>query len=242
MKRLFTRFSWISLAMGSLFVTACTKNADTGNATLQFSAQANNNLYTLSGGTITPVSSSANTNGMATLNWTSGYINASEFEFEAERENNNSQSDTTHVQYQVQGAFRIDLFATPTTLASLTVPGGIYDHVQIEIQGIKSTTGSPVFYLKGTYKNAAGVVTPIEIQVNETFDIHSEITKWQAQTITYTSLVKMHLDLLLKNVTTTLLDNASQTSGSIIISGTSNTSIYQLVVANLRYMSDVEFH
>jgi hypothetical protein len=43
-------------------------------------------------------------------------------------------------------------------------------------------------------------------------------------------------------VTTTLLDNATQTSGSIVISGTSNADIYQLIVANLRFMSGVEFH
>lgn len=242
MKRLLTPNSGISLFMGLLFVTACTKKADNTTATLQFSAQANNNLYTMSGSTITPVSASANTNGMATLNWTAGYVNATEFEFEAAKENNNDQSDTTHVQYQAQGSFRIDLFATPTALASLVIPAATYDHVQVEIQSVKSATGALNFYLKGTYKNAAGIATPIEVQLNESFAIHSEITKWQAQTLTYTSLVKMHLDLFLKNVTTTLLDNASQTNGSILISSTSNAAIYQLLVANLRYMSDVEFH
>jgi hypothetical protein len=167
---------------------------------------------------------------------------ASEFEFEAEKENNNNQADTTHVQYEAKGPFKIDLFAAPAPLASLILQAATYDQVQVEIQGVKSTTGDPNFYLKGTYKNVMGIVTPVIIQVNETFDIESDINKWPAQAITYTSLVKIHLDLLLQNITPALLDNASQTSGTIVISSTSNTNIYQLITANFRHMSDVEFH
>lgn len=242
MKHRFTKISLLSLSLGALLFTSCTKKADNGNATIQFQAQANNSTYTMNGSSITPVSSSSSTTGIATVNWTSGYVVASEFQFEAEKENNNNQADTMHVQYEAKGPFKFDLFAPPATLASLNIPAATYDHVQVEVEGIKSASGDPNFYLKGTYKNVAGVVTPVIIQINETFDINSEITKWQAQTITYTSLVTMHLDLLLKNVTTTLLDNATQTSGSILISSTSNADIYQLIVANLRFMSGVEFH
>ncbi len=237
-----TRLSLFSLSLGLFFATSCKKDAATGNATIQFAAQANNNTYTMTGSTITPVSSSSNTTGVATVNWTAGYVIASEFEFEAEKENNNNQSDTSHVQYEVKGPFRIDLFAAPAPLASLNLQAATYDRVQVEILGVKSTTGDPNFYLKGTYTNAMGVVTPVVIQLNENFDIESDLSKWSAQAITYTSLVKIHLDLLLQNISTTLLDSASQTNGSIVISSTSNASIYQVIVANLRHMSDVEFH
>lgn len=242
MKHAFTKLSLLPLSLGLLFVTACTKNADNGNATIQFSAQADNSTYTMTGNSITPVSSSSNTNGVATVSWTSGYVNASEFEFEAEKENNNNQADTTHVQYEAKGPFKIDLFAAPAALASINLQAATYDHVQVEIMGVKSAAGDANLYLKGTYKNAMGIVTPVIIQVNENFDIDSEISTWKAQAINYTSLVKVHLDLLLKNLTTAILDNASQTSGSIIISSTSNASIYQLIVASLRFMSNVEFH
>lgn len=242
MKRVFTRLSLFSLSTGLLLITSCTKNASNGNATIQFQAQVNNSTYTMTGSTITPISSSSNTSGVATVSWTSGYVNATEFEFEAEKENNNNQADTMHVQYEAKGPFKLDLFAAPAAIASINLPAATYDHVEVEILGVKSTTGDPNFYLKGTYKNVAGVTTPVEIKVNENFDIDSEISKWQAQAITYSSLVKMHLDLLLKNVTPALLDNTTQTSGTIVISSTSNANIYQLIVANLRFMSDVEFH
>lgn len=242
MKQLFTRLTLFSLSIGLLLISSCTKNTNNGSATIQFQAQANNSTYTMTGSSITPISSTSNTSGVATVNWTSGYVNATEFEFEAEKENNNNQADTMHVQYEAKGPFRLDLFAAPAAIASINLATSTYDHVQVEILGIKSTTGDPNFYLKGTYKNAVGIVTPIEIKVNETFNFNSEISKWQAQAITYSSLVKLHLDLLLKNVTPALLDNAAQTSSTIVISSTSNTNIYQLIVANLMFMSDVEFH
>jgi hypothetical protein len=61
MKRVFTKLSLFSLSLGLLFFTSCTKNADKGNATIQFEAQVNNITYTMTANTITPVSPSSNT-------------------------------------------------------------------------------------------------------------------------------------------------------------------------------------
>lgn len=244
MKQSTLRYLPILAAFGLLTIS-CQKDSGSasvqGNATIQFKPQAVNTSSTIVGSTITPITAGTNTNGVATINWTSGYLNISEFEFEAQKENSSRQGDTSHIKYEIKGPFKLDLFAAPSILATLSLPSSIYNEVEVEIEGVKSANGDPNFYLEGTYKNEAGNISPIIIKLNEEYEIEAKFKQLQAQPINYVSLLKLQLDLLAKNIGTVNLSNATKTNGTIIISSTSNANIYQILVVNLSRMCDVEF-
>jgi len=80
------------------------------------------------------------------------------------------------------------------------------------------------------------------------FDFNSDATiKAEAENITLTStidfvaLVHLHLNKLEAGVTAADLENATLTNSVIVISSTSNTDIYNKVLANLSNCGEHEF-
>lgn len=233
------------LLAGGLLLGSCKKGMNTGTK-IQYKAQAVNPSYTITGANIVPTtmngsSSAARTDGSISISWNAGYMIVSKIEFEAEKENSEKEGDTSAVNFEMRGPVKVDLFSTPSFLGTITIPPATYDQIEIKVEGKKTASGDPNFYLKGIYTDSSGKKIPLELQVNENFEIDAEQPKFVAQAIDYTSLIKLRLDLLAKNISATNLNSATQTNGTIIISSTSNTGIYQTIVSNFLQMGEVEF-
>lgn len=222
-----------SIAAG-LLVSSCQKDAiDVPAKSLDIKIQATNTSF--------PVlkSTSAITPAFA---WDSSFIVVSKIEFEAEKKDSISQS-STEIHFEWEGPKKVDLFGLNSLVGSISLPPGVYHEVSLKLVAYQSDAGdSPVFYLSGTYTNAEGLVIPIVLQVNEDleFRIKQEGSLLNAS-VDYTSLVHINLSLLFADVTAGDLDGAALTDGTIVVSGTSNVEIYNLIIDNLSSCSEYHF-
>lgn len=204
----------------ALFFTSCDKDNPAPGITYQ--------VGTSTAATAVIAGNTAN----STLKWTSGYANVVEIEFEAE-------SNNVEVEYKSESRKKIDLFAPLSTLGVIVVPAGTYDDVEFEIE-VEPVGTEAAFYLNGSYTNN-GIATPVSFKLNAELEIESE----QARvTITdgasLTALTTLNLSLITTGVSVTMLDNATRTNGTIEISATTNTQIYDIILRNLKECGGVE--
>ncbi len=57
----------------------------------------------------------------------------------------------------------------------------------------------------------------------------------------YTALTTLNLSLLTRGITESMLNSATRTNGTILISSTSNTNIYNIILKNLEDCDGIEF-
>ena len=103
------------------------------------------------------------------VEFTSGYASVNEIEFEAEKEN-------TELEYKSETRKKIDLFSPISSLGILTVPAGVYDDVEFEVE-VQPNGTDAAFQLNGSFTNGNAVVTPIVFTVNTPLEIESEQSK-----------------------------------------------------------------
>lgn len=180
----------------------------------------------------TTTSSSTSTQGRLTatndLEFTSGFITIREVVFDGDNNDGTSVS-RTHEQIAV-----ID-YATGviTPEVIVTVPAGIYSSVNLGIE-LQDDGDDPSMVLEGTYTNSNDVVIPIRFEFNS-----GEVFEANATTVTLSTdtdvVGKISWDALdwFSVISTARLDAATQTDGTIIISGTSNAGIFSDVADQL---------
>lgn len=196
-----------------LFLTSCKKNNESSDATFKVKTTNRSALVGRTAGTVT---------------WTSGFASANEIEFEAEKENLQIELKSTARQ-------RIDLFAPISSLGTITIPPGIYDEVEFEIH-MSSTPTDPALELRGTYN-----AIPIVFRVNSPLEIEAEyddVTIGQGNN--FNAIISLNLSLLTLGITDANLSSAQLTSGEIVISSTSNIALYNIMLANLKNIDEVE--
>ncbi len=195
------------------FLASCKKNNDRTGANFKVKTTDRSGTLGRTTGTIT---------------WTSGIASATEIEFEAEKEN-------IELEFKSEARQRIDLFAPFSSLGFVTIPPGIYKEIEFEIH-LSSTPPDAALELRGTYNS-----TPIVFRVNTPIEIEAE---FEDVTITqgndFTAIISLNLSLLTLGITDADLSNATLTNGEIIISATSNTVLYNIMIANLKNIDDVE--
>jgi len=234
--KLFKTSILAAILLTILSIAAC-KKAGVSPATSQvsFQLQADNSAITLAsvpGGRLTTNSVTAS---IAGLTWTSGVANISRFKFEAKK-----QGVETEVVSKNLG--NVDLFSLSPLVASITVDSGTYKEVEIRVDLQHSTTDSVPLKLKGTFTNSGGAVIPIEFDLNDDATIKAEAHDVVISgTTDFSGLVHMHLNKLAAGVTGADLEAATLTNGAIIISKTSNVSIYNKILSNLTTCGDSEF-
>jgi hypothetical protein len=166
---------------------------------------------------------------MGTLSWTSGYALASEIRFEAKKDNSDFEQKSKTEQ-------RVDLFAAVSNIGLVQLPAGTYKKVEFKIELLPSQTAA-AFELKGTYGGKA-----ITFQVNEVLEVKGEKEGVDISDGTsYTAATSLNLSLLTLGISAGMLDNATVTNGEILISTTSNASLYTIMLANLKNLDDCDF-
>ena len=217
----------------AVILSSCSKDESGDGSKLSYKVKPVN--YTASVGATASGSGLvvvANTN--SSLTWTSGNINVHEIDFEAK-------SKTVKIEYELKSLLNIDLFNLSPVLGSISIPDGTYDEVELKLVMKKSTTNIP-FTLKGTYTNGVGVKTPVEFYFNDEFEVEVEAEDIVVNgTKDYLGLINVQLNKLLVSVSSLDLDNAVKVNGAIVISSSSNVSLYNKIIMNVQAFADCDF-
>lgn len=165
-----------------------------------------------------------------TITWNSGYASATEVKFEAERSG-------SHVEFQSETPVKIDLFAPLSTLGNLNIPTGVYDTAQFEID-LSPTSTDAALELHGMYDTIPVI---FRITKNHEFDAEQpKITIADGQS--YTAVTALNLANLTQGISGATLGAATKDStGAIVISESSNASIYDSMIANLQNSEEEDF-
>jgi hypothetical protein len=226
----------LSLLLGiTVILSSCSKDEAIGAGNLQYQVKPAG--FT---GTIASTGTNSGLNAIIgssnTLSFTSGSVNVSEIDFEAE-------SKTVEIEYELKKFLSIDLFNLSPILGSINIPEGTYEEVELKLVLKKSTVSSTIpLTLKGTYKDANGLSTPVEFYFNEEYEIEIEAENVLVKSNTdYIGLVNLQLNKLLVNIGSNDLSGATKTNGVIVISNTSNLSLYNKFKFNLNDFGDCDF-
>lgn len=167
------------------------------------------------------------------VQWASGKASANLLKFEAE-------SATGEVEFKQNTKQQIDLFASTSTLGSLSVPAGTYSEVEFKAF-LAPTSASPALELAGTF-TSGGATKAIRFVVSSQVELKAEKKNVTvAQGTTYSALNTVDLSQLTRNVTEAALNNATPTNGEIVLSASSNTTLYNIMLQNLnKHHSEAE--
>ncbi|WP_121355427.1 hypothetical protein [Flavisolibacter nicotianae] len=159
------------------------------------------------------------------INWTAGTASANELKFEAE-------SNSGEVEFKQRAAQQVDLFSATSFLGNITIPAGTYNEVEFKAFLVPSGN-SPALELDGTL-TAGSVSHPVKFIVASNVELKAEkhnITVAQGEK--YSALNSIDLSQLTKGIPESAFTAASLTNNTIVLSATSNTDLYNLVLNNL---------
>ena len=222
------------VSAGMMF-TSCTKSSSPSTSSLGVKIQATNKAFSVL------KSTALSTPGFV---WDTCFINVSKIEFEAEKRESESSMDSANVNFEWNGPKIVDLFSVSSVIGSIGLQPGLYSEVSLKIVALKSDAGtSPVFYLSGVYNDSTGVSVPVVVIINEDieFNVSKEGTELNG-TIDYTSLINLNLTLLLNGIGQSDLSVATLMNGKIVISSTSNVSLYNKIRGNFDSSDEAEFN
>lgn len=227
----------IALAVG-LF--ACQKQNTTtaptssGPSSLDLKLQAVNPSYTLK-------SADAGTkSGMVSgsaITWDSASMVVSSVKFEASLKSSVSDKDSIEIEYKWRGPQTVNLLDTTASFGNFSLQPGYYDQVELKVSGLSDdAAGAPVFYLHGIYAENSTTSLPIILKSykdvlfkTESDSVHVD----SANASAITSYIQIYLDQLMTNVQALDLNNADLTNGTLVISDSTNTDIYNTIMRNL---------
>jgi hypothetical protein len=209
------KFILAAIVAGSIIFSSCEKDNPTGKITLEVN---------------TTSSSTVNLKGTKAANdlvFTSGTITIREVVFDGE-------VGATSVSRTIEQVADID-YATGTVTPEVVieVPAGDYTDVNLGIE-LQDVNDDHTVVIEGTYTNSSEEVIPIRFEFNsgEVFEaIAASVSIEPGADI----IGKITFDAIswFGTVTSNELDNATQTDGVIVISGTSNTTIFDKVADKL---------
>lgn len=224
----------ITLAVVSL--SACKKSGNaptTKTSQLSFQMVADNSTTSLAGSSFTTNSVTVDVPGLV---FTAGTANISQFKLEAKR-------NGIETEISSKNLTNVDLFALAPSIADITIDTGTYREIEIKVvlQKTSDLTALPL-KLTGTFTNNQGTVIPVEFDLNDDVTIKAEAENIHVTNTTdFVALVHMHLLKLEAGITAATLDGATLTNGVLIISSSSNSAIYNRVLANFSDCGETEF-
>ena len=214
---------------GALF--SCKKENTSSSSTLAYQVTTTNRSYTIARLANTDPGARVTTAG---LQWTSGTASANLLKFEAKTSSNETEFKS-NIQQQ------IDLFAAAASFGSISIQPGTY--AEIEFKAFLHANGSsPAFELNGQFNGTAS--HPIVFRVNEDVIFKTEIKNITVTAATdYSALNTLALSNLTQGISEADLNNATLTNGTIVISSSSNTGLYNTILNNLKnHHAEAEVH
>ena len=212
-------------AVLTLSLFSCKKASTTSAPAVEFQLQTTNR------------SSAVNrTDAAGTITWTSGFASATQIKLEAK--------NTTQQQLEFKSnvAQKVNLFTSvASALGNVTIPAGIYSEVEFRIE-LAPSGADAALELNGTFTNGnTGVTTSVVFRISSAYEIKGEKNNVVVDnTTTTTSLTTLDLSLLTTGISQLMLSSATVTGGTIVISSTSNTALFNLISANLQLHHEAE--
>ena len=211
-------------AIGAVLLTGCSKNSSPENDMMTSSATVNTNPTTVTYNLQTQAGN------QALVNWEKGYISVGEIFFNGNRPNDNMIRPEKYTG-QIFKTFRI---GGTSTLGSVAVAPSMYVGISAGIQLTPNLTNTSLL-LAGTMMPGNKFQLPVELLVDQALVLNS---KWVENTLinqpAYTETILLDLSQMMNGLDETSFQNAQQTNGMIIISGTSNVNLYNIIVSNLQ--------
>ncbi len=227
----------ISIMIAAAMLASCKKGGSystvLSSAQLSMGVNADNAATSLAttNNTGTPAASSTGS-AASSINFTSAIANISGFKFEATRKG-------LQIDVRSNNLSTVDLFAINPSMTGITLDTGTYTEIEIRVEFSKSSTSTLPLVLKGTFTTSTGTAIPIEFDLNDNAEVsaaaHDVVVDGKTN---LTSIVTMHLGKLLAGISSADIAAATQTNGTIIISSTSNQSIYNRVLSNFSSCGD----
>ena len=216
-------------------VSPSTSNNPAPNATqVSFSVLSDSAPAVLASGPFASLAATASAAAAPVIKFTSGVANITKFEFEAKK-------NGAKVSFETQNLANVDLFALNPTFIKTLIDTGLYSEIEVRMILSQSTTSAIPLTLMGTATTAAGSV-PFEFDFNQNLEIKSESQNVVvSHTKTLKSLFLLHLNMILSTITADDLAAATLTNGTIVVSSTSNATIFNKIVANLGSVGDTKF-
>jgi len=202
----------VSLAVATLFFASCKKDA-AGPAAVDFQLQATNTV------------AGVNRSEAATIQWTSGTAFPASVKFEAKQ-------NTTEIEYTSNAGNQINLFnIAQSSFGNITLPQGTYAEVELKIN-LNGSVASPALQLNGTYNNGTTNV-PVTFLVTTPLLIQTESNGVNVAGGSLSAVTSLNLAAYTSGITLSMMNSASLSNGSIMISAASNTNLYNIIVTNI---------
>ncbi len=208
----------------TLVFSSCQKSSTPNpvNSTLQFQLKAANTLVVIN-----------RTTAPGSILWTSGSASATDVKLEAKK-------DTSHLEFNSSGVQQIDLFASVlTSLGNVIIPAGTYTELEFKIE-LGQNGSNPSMVLNGTYTSGTGVVTPVQFTLNNSFELKAEQSNLVVTGTNAEALTTLDLSFISTGITQAMMNSATVTSGKILITASSNTGLYNIMVNNLSQFHHVD--
>lgn len=201
-----------------LFVAfaSCSKDDDSPNANVKLA------VSTTSSSTSTQSRMAAND-----LEFTSGSITIREVVFDGDSGN----TSVSRTREQIATIDYATGVVTPEVIVS--VPGGTYTSVNLGIE-LQDVNATPSVIIEGTYTNSSDVILPIRFEFNS-----GEVFEANATSVVIAEgadvVGRITFDALswFSTVSADMLDSATLTDGTIIVSATNNANIFDIVADRL---------
>lgn len=242
MKNTLIKSGLLSLTAIAL-LSSCSKNSPKPAPKLSYQFKVTNAIAPLSATTrtsgLTTMSVGATTS--ANVTWQSGYATVSSISFDGDNENEGNKNEQDG--FTESSPFKVDLFTANTLLGNVDIANGTYQNINIKLD-LKQTAADSALYLTGTYTPSVGTTVPVILSLNGKSDDLEIHIKAKNLTIaagqSYIEFLDLHLDMLMTGVTSADMAAATLTNGAIVINSTTNTTIYNKVLANLDDFCDGE--
>ncbi|WP_224483462.1 lipoprotein [Robertkochia aurantiaca] len=207
--------------LGVITLSACSNDDAPQDATLQITA----------GLTETTAAKSLASKGPENLKFDTGYVWLIEVVFDGTFSSGEAISKTVAVDSKIDFATGV---ASPD-MADITIPAGEYQDVNLGLE-LRDEDDQPSVVMEGTYTRADATVVPVRFEFNsgEVFEAETDQTVIVAEEQKVTSKIVFDPDVWFSVVTNEMMENASANSeGIIVISGSSNAAIFDLVADRL---------
>lgn len=180
---------------------------------------------------------SAGNTSLLALTWDTANIIVNKLELEAKYKSfTDSTSLSMKVDYEWHGNQTLDLLGEPPVFATLDLPDGIYEEIEMKVLSrAQLTSGIPNFYLAGSL-TADTVVYPVLLMVTDDFTIGTEVEDWEINSQTggyYDGLITLSLQQIFSDITLDDLMGAELINGRIIISSDVNKDLYSRILSNM---------
>ncbi|MBL4678261.1 MAG: hypothetical protein JKY70_18965 [Mucilaginibacter sp.] len=233
------RFAQVMLLISILgTVYSCKKENSNGDpkvnanqSMVSFSLMATNTTSTLSLNAV-----DANATSPA-INFNTGVANISRFKLEASTANQKFEVRTKKLS-------KIDLFAAVPSLVTAALDTGVYKQIEVKVEFIRSADRSAIpLTMTGAFTAANGNVIPVTLEFNQDLTIKAETNNITLHNNSdLLALVQLNLTKIVTGISANELNAATQTNGTIMISESSNSDLFNKIKSNLQNAAKTELH